>query len=55
MVNRRNKKLTSNVQGENNESLRSSASFLSLVVVQGLYMEEEGIAQLLVGGDVSGE
>ena len=54
MVNGRNKKLTSNVQGGNNESLESSASVPSLVVVQGLHIEE-GIAELLVEGDVSGE
>lgn len=54
MVNGRNKKLTSNVQGENHESLEPSASVLSLVVVQDLHIER-GIAQLLVEGDVSGE
>jgi uncharacterized protein YabE (DUF348 family) len=55
MVNRRNETLTSNVDG-NKESLRSSASVPSLVVVtEGLQFEDEEIVQPAVEDHVSEE
>jgi hypothetical protein len=48
MVNGRNKTLTSNVHGGNNESLESSASVPSFVVIEGLQIEDEGIVHPVV-------
>jgi hypothetical protein len=55
MVNGREKELTSNVHGQNKESLQSYASVPSFVVIGGLHIEEEGIVQSVVEDHVSGE